>query len=67
MKYGYYVRVAHTYPEIRDLALLAEKFGFDSVHVNDHLIGFDPERKQSYLEAMVLMSAIAAETKKVKV
>jgi len=67
MKYGYYVRVAYTYPEIRDLALLAEKFGFDSVHVNDHLIGFDPERKQSYLEAMVLMSAIAAETKRVKV
>lgn len=67
MKYGYNLRTAHTYPEIRDLAFLAEKYSFDSVHVPDHLIGFDPERKQPYLEAMVLMSAIAAETKRVKV
>lgn len=67
MKYGYNIRTAHTYPEIRDLALLAEKYGFDSVHVSDHLIGFDPERKQPYLEAMVLMSAIAAETKRIKI
>lgn len=67
MKYGYYIRTAHIYAEIRDLALSAEKHGFDSVHVNDHLIGFDQERKDSYLEAMVLMSAIAAETRKVKI
>lgn len=67
MKFGYNIRAAHTYPEIRDLALLTEEYGFDSVHVSDHLIGFDPERKQPYLEAMVLMSAIAAETKRVKV
>ncbi len=67
MKYGYYIRTAYTYPEIRNLALLAEEYGFDSVHVNDHLIGFDPERKQPYLEAMILMSAIAAETRKVKI
>jgi alkanesulfonate monooxygenase SsuD/methylene tetrahydromethanopterin reductase-like flavin-dependent oxidoreductase (luciferase family) len=55
------------YPEIRDLALSAEEYGFDSVHVPDHIIGFDPERKEPYLEAMVLMSAIAAETRKVKI
>ncbi len=67
MKYGYYIRTAYTYPEIRSLALLAEEYGFDSVHVNDHLIGFDPERKQPYLEAMILMSAIAAETRRVKI
>ncbi|MDH5482035.1 MAG: LLM class flavin-dependent oxidoreductase [Candidatus Bathyarchaeota archaeon] len=67
MKYGYYIRTVHTYREIRNLALLAEKYGFDSVHVNDHLIGFDPERKDPYLEAMVLMSAIAAETQRVKI
>lgn len=67
MEYGYYIRTAYVYPEIRNLALLAEKYGFDSVHVNDHLIGFDPERKQPYLEAMVLISAIAAETQKVKI
>lgn len=67
MKYGYYLRTAQTYPETRDLALLAEKCGFNSVHVNDHLIGFDPERKQPYLEATVLMAAIATETRKVKI
>jgi len=67
MKFGYNIRTAQTYPEIRDLALLAEKYGFDSVHASDHLIGFDQERKQAYLEAMVLMGAIAAETKRVKV
>jgi len=67
MKYGYNIRAASTYPEIRDLALLAEKYGFDSVHVTDHLIGFDPERKQPLLEAVSLMSAIAAETKRVKI
>jgi len=55
------------YPEIRNLALSAERYGFDSVHVNDHIIGFDPERKEPYLEAMVLMSAIAAATRKVKI
>lgn len=56
-----------SYPEIRNLALLAEKYGFDSVHVDDHIIGFDPERKEPYLEAMVLMSAVATETQKVKI
>ena len=66
MKYGYYIRTVYTYPEIRGVALLAENYGFDSVHVNDHLVGFDPERRQPYLEAMVLMSAIAVETRRVK-
>lgn len=63
--YGEYRNLS--YPEIRNLALSAEKYGFDSVHVDDHIIGFDPERKEPYLEAMVLMSAIAAETQKVKI
>jgi alkanesulfonate monooxygenase SsuD/methylene tetrahydromethanopterin reductase-like flavin-dependent oxidoreductase (luciferase family) len=67
MKYGYNIRAVHSYPEIKALALKAEEYGFDSVHVPDHLIGFDPERKQPFLEAMALMSAIAVETKKVKI
>ena len=67
MKYGYNIREVHSYPEIVALALRAEEYGFDSVHVPDHLIGFDPERKQAFLEAIVLMSAIAAETRKVKI
>lgn len=67
MKLGYYIRRVYGYKEIRDLAVLAENYGFDSVHVNDHLVGFDPEGKQPYLEATVLMSAIAAETRRVKI
>jgi alkanesulfonate monooxygenase SsuD/methylene tetrahydromethanopterin reductase-like flavin-dependent oxidoreductase (luciferase family) len=67
MKYGYNIRTAQSYPEIKALALQAEEYGFDSVHVPDHLIGFDPERKQPFLEAMALMSAIAVETQKVKI
>jgi len=77
MKYGLVIRSEPldsyggyrplSYPEIIDLALSAEKYGFDSIHVDDHIIGFDPERKEPYLEAMVLMSAIAAETQKVKI
>lgn len=67
MKYGYDIRAVYSYPEIKTLALKAEEYGFDSLHVDDHLIGFDPERKQPYLEALALMSAIAVETKKVKI
>ena len=67
MKYGYNIRTVHSYPEIKALALQAEEYGFDSVHVPDHLIGFDPERKQPFLEAITLMSAIAVETQRVKI
>jgi len=67
MEYGYNIREAHSYSEIVALARRAEEYGFDSVHVPDHLIGFDPERKQPFLEAVVLMSAIAVETRRVKI
>jgi alkanesulfonate monooxygenase SsuD/methylene tetrahydromethanopterin reductase-like flavin-dependent oxidoreductase (luciferase family) len=67
MKYGYNIRAVHSYPEIKALAQRAEEYGFDSVHVPDHVIGFDPERKQPFLEAITLMSAIAVETQKVKI
>ncbi len=77
MKYGLYIRTKFretfpgysflSYSEIRHLALLAEEYGFDSVHVDDHLIGFGPLWQEPYFEAVVLMSAIAAETKKIKI
>ncbi|NPD89826.1 MAG: LLM class flavin-dependent oxidoreductase [Asgard group archaeon] len=68
MKFGYYVRSELNYPAIRDLTIRVEKMGFDSAHVNDHLIGFDEkqEKKEPYLEALMLMSALAAETEKIK-
>ncbi|MHA1985478.1 MAG: LLM class flavin-dependent oxidoreductase [Promethearchaeota archaeon] len=68
MKFGYYVRTVLNYPEIRDLTLRVEKLGFDSVHINDHLIGFDPEqdKREPYLESIQLLTALAVETSKVK-
>jgi len=67
MKYGRIIWPIHSYPEIKALALQVEEYGFDSVHVPDHLIGFGPERKEPYLEAITLLSAIAVETQKVRI
>lgn len=68
MKFGYYVRSPLTYPEIRDLTQRIDKMGFDSAHVNDHLIGFDKsqDKREPYLESMMLMSSLAVETKNIK-
>lgn len=59
MKCGYHVRSVLSYPEIRDLTLKVERLGFESAHVNDHLL-------DNYLESMMLTSALAAETSKIK-
>jgi len=68
MRYGYYVRTELNYPKISALTKRAERMGFESAHVNDHLIGFDEkqDKKEPYLEALMLMSALAIETKKIK-
>ena len=68
MRFGYYVRSVHNYDDIKDLTIKAEKSGFESAHVNDHLIGFDEkqDKKEPYLEALMLMSALAIETTKIK-
>ena len=59
MKYGYFVRSVLEYPKMRDLTLKIERLGFDSAHVNDHFF-------RGYLEAMMLTSALAVETSKIK-
>lgn len=68
MKFGYYIRAPLNYPEIRDLTVKVEKLGFDSAHINDHLIGFDAnqDKKEPYLEALMVLAALAAETKQIK-
>jgi len=68
MKFGYYVRTVLDYTKIRDLTLRVEELGFDSVHINDHLIGFDPaqDKKEAYLESIQLLTALAVETKRIK-
>ncbi|MBY8985040.1 MAG: LLM class flavin-dependent oxidoreductase [Candidatus Lokiarchaeota archaeon] len=68
MKFGYYARTVLDYPKIRDLTVRVEELGFDSVHINDHLIGFDQtqDKKDPYLESIMLLAALAAETEKIK-
>ncbi|KKM77243.1 hypothetical protein LCGC14_1372050 [marine sediment metagenome] len=69
MKYGYFVRsTAFSYPDIRDLSIKVEKLGFDSIHINDHFLGMDvrQDRRESMLDAMMLLPALAVETKKIK-
>jgi alkanesulfonate monooxygenase SsuD/methylene tetrahydromethanopterin reductase-like flavin-dependent oxidoreductase (luciferase family) len=65
MKYGLLIR-RFSFQEIRDQALLADKCGFDSVHIDDHFYSFEPDAKQPYFDALVVMSAIAVETSRVK-
>lgn len=59
MKYGYYVRSVLSYPKIRDLTLKVERLGFESAHISDHFA-------KGWLEAMMLTSALAVETSKIK-
>ncbi len=70
MRFGYCVRnrSTRTYPEIRDLTVKIEGLGFESVHITDHLLGFDDtqEKKEPYLEAMTLLAALAIETNRIK-
>ena len=67
---GYCVRNPsyRTYPEIRDLTVRLEGLEFESVHVTDHLLGFDDtqEKKETFLEANTLLAALATETDRIK-
>jgi len=53
-----------TWTEARDIALLAEDVGFDSIWVADHFFGVTGEDP---LEAWTEMSAVAAITKKIEI
>jgi alkanesulfonate monooxygenase SsuD/methylene tetrahydromethanopterin reductase-like flavin-dependent oxidoreductase (luciferase family) len=70
MKFGYCVRspVTRKYIEIRDLALRVERLGFDSIHITDHLLGFDVSqgKKEIFLESMIILAALARETSRIK-
>ena len=70
MRFGYCVRNPsyRTYPEIRDLTVRLEGLEFESVHVTDHLLGFDDtqEKKETFLEANTLLAALATETDRIK-
>ena len=61
--FGIYVRMHHDWEDIFQNAVNAEKYHYNSLWVNDHLIGFDKEHKEPYLEAWTLMVALAMKTK----
>lgn len=65
MKYGFFLVPSIRYPSIRKMALRVEDIGFDSIHVPDHLIG-QVQKDSPWLEAFTLMTALAVETRKVK-
>ncbi|MHA2273022.1 MAG: LLM class flavin-dependent oxidoreductase [Candidatus Hodarchaeales archaeon] len=60
--FGLYIRMQHEWEGILEDALKAEALRFNSLWVNDHLIGFDEEHKDPYLEAWTLMTALAMKT-----
>ncbi len=65
MKFGSLLILSRSYEKIRNYVLKLEKLGFDSVHAPDHLIG--QQRKESpWLEAVTVMSALAADTSTIK-
>ena len=53
-----------TWPEVRDMALLADEAGFDSVWVADHFFGVGSDDP---LEAWTEMTAVAALTRRVEI
>jgi probable F420-dependent oxidoreductase len=55
------------WPELRDMAMVAEEVGFDSVWVGDHLLYRDPgEPPRGPWEAWSTLAAIAAVTEQVR-
>jgi alkanesulfonate monooxygenase SsuD/methylene tetrahydromethanopterin reductase-like flavin-dependent oxidoreductase (luciferase family) len=51
-----------------ELAQHAEDLGLHSAYLNDHVLGiYNVEEKAPFLEALTTMSAIAAQTKKIRI
>jgi alkanesulfonate monooxygenase SsuD/methylene tetrahydromethanopterin reductase-like flavin-dependent oxidoreductase (luciferase family) len=67
MKYGLVLpQDGLDYKTIRDIALEAERIGLHSFWVFDHLHASPRPDKQQLLECLTLLSALAAETKKIR-
>ncbi len=65
MKFGSFVIPSRSYEKLRKYVLKVEELGFDSVHSPDHLIG-QQQKEEPWLEAWTLMTALAVETRKIK-
>jgi hypothetical protein len=75
MKIGLVVRLAElpetgkapSYAEIRQTALKAEKGGFDSIWLYDHLLYRNEEKTTGIWECWTMMSALAEATSQVEI
>ena len=56
----------YTYNEIREVAQIAEKLGFESLWTSDHFLIRPEALDVNCLECWTTLSAIAAETKTLK-
>lgn len=68
MKFGIRLpQTGITYEQVKEVAIACEKFGFDSIWLMDHFFGPTPIRHLPLLECWVTLSALAAETKKIRI
>lgn len=66
MEFGIYLRREVTYPKMLDLALKAEKLGFQGAYLNDHVHGVG-KQEDEYAEAWTAMTGIGVQTTKLRV
>ncbi|OLS19815.1 MAG: 5,10-methylenetetrahydromethanopterin reductase [Candidatus Heimdallarchaeota archaeon LC_2] len=66
MEFGIYLRRETTYPKMLELALTAEKLGFHSAYLNDHVHGVG-KPEDEYMEAWTAMTGIGVQTTKLRI
>ena len=67
MDFGLYIRSVKTYSNMLELTRHAENLGYFGVFLNDHVHGFANEGKEPYLEAWTTITALGAQTSKIRV
>ncbi len=68
IKFGVHIepQLGYTYKQSLDIALAAEKMGYESFWCSDHLFLNENSVDQNCLEAWTLLSALAAKTSKIR-
>jgi F420-dependent oxidoreductase-like protein len=68
IKFGVHIepQLGYTYKQALDIALVAERMGYESFWCSDHLFLNENSADQNCLEAWTLLSALAAKTTKIR-